>query len=112
MIRLVSVLLFTLISMNVYAVSSYTGTIKSVVCHVEFTSDICQVRVNGTVENETCSADLAWKYNFDGSNPHGKNILSILLAAQMSGKSVVIGSQGCPNTSGPEDLRHVYIVTP
>lgn len=95
-----------------YAGSSYTGTIKAIVCHEENTSDICQIMVNGSVSNETCSTDVAWKYNFVGTTPEGKNLLSILLAAQVAGKNVVLGGKNCPSTNGPENLRHAYISTP
>ncbi|KZN38765.1 hypothetical protein N474_21095 [Pseudoalteromonas luteoviolacea CPMOR-2] len=93
--------------------SEYRGTVKHVVCHVETVSPVCQVMLNGTPNAETCAKDSSWKYTFDGTTPEGKNILSILMAAQMSGKTVGIrGLDKCTLATGSEDLRHVYIETP
>ncbi|WP_065792579.1 hypothetical protein [Pseudoalteromonas luteoviolacea] len=93
--------------------SEYTGTIKQVVCHAETVSSVCQVMLNGTPFSESCAKENSWKYTFNGATPEGKNILSILLAAQMSGKTVGIrGLDKCTLAAGSEDLRHVYIETP
>ena len=92
-----------------FAGSSYTGKIKQVVCHVAETSPVCQVMPSGSVLNETCGTS-GWKYTFDGTTAEGKNILSILLAAQVSQKTIVLRGLGkCTFGSTTEDLRHAYI---
>lgn len=109
--RLALIIFSGFLSFNVYAGSSYTGTIRAVVCHAQSITSICQVEVNGVVQNETCGTSN-WKYTLEGATIEGKNMLSILLAAQMSGKEVVMAGTGCSPGRASEDLRHVYIVTP
>jgi hypothetical protein len=104
-------LLCILLSFHSLAGASFTGTIKSVVCHTKSTSPLCQIQVNGNVRNETCGTS-SWKFSFDAANPEGKNILSILLAAQMSKQQITLGGTGsCSFAGGSEDLRHAYITT-
>jgi hypothetical protein len=91
--------------------ADFTGTVKQVVCHVQEISSVCHVSVNGSPTQPACVAQ-DWKYSFDGTTDEGKNILSILLAAQMSKQAVTIGGKGtCLLIGGTEDLRHVYITT-
>lgn len=100
-----------LVSTNALAGSSFTGTINKIVCHTSGISPTCQVSLNGTPSNETCGTS-SWKYTFDGTTPEGKNILSILLAAQVGKQSITLGGTGaCVLSSGSEDLRHAYITT-
>ncbi|NRG05552.1 hypothetical protein HRJ46_19855 [Vibrio coralliilyticus] len=103
----------TLISSNVFAGnSSFAGAIKAVVCHTDSLSPVCHVEVNGTPSNRGCS-DSTWHYTFNGTTPEGRNFLSILLAAQMSGKTAVLEGTGtCNLAKGSADLRHVFISTP
>ena len=96
---------------SVYAGSNYTGTIKAVVCHAPELTNVCQIQLNGAVENETCSSSYPWKYSFVGTTDEGRNMLSILLAAQMAGKTVVMQGTGCSISPVSENLRHVYIYT-
>ena len=93
--------------------TTFVGTIKNVVCHASGITDVCQVAVNGTVSSHPCIANgLGWVYTLDGTNENGKNLLSILLAAQVSRSVVTIGGTGVCNLVGSsEDLRHVYIDT-
>jgi hypothetical protein len=94
---------------NVYADS--TGTIFRVVCHATGISPVCHVALNGTPSLAACSTS-EWHYTFDGSTSEGKNLLSIILAAQLSKQTVTVGGKGtCTLASGSEDLRHVYITT-
>jgi hypothetical protein len=68
--------------------------------------------LNGSAPNLEC-AKQAWRYTFNGTNAEGKNILSILLAAQVGRAQVIVGGKGVCNLSGSsEDIRHVYINTP
>ena len=96
---------------SAYGGSNYTGTIKAVVCHAPELTNVCQVQLNGVVENETCSASYPWKYSFVGTTDEGRNMLSILLAAQMAGKTVAMQGTGCSISPVSENLRHVYIYT-
>ncbi len=92
--------------------TTYNGTILRVVCHEQDTSPLCQVQLNGEVPSLAC-ATQAWKYSFDATTQEGRNILSILLAAQVSKQNVTIEGKGtCSLSSSSEDLRHVYINTP
>ena len=92
--------------------SSFTGTIKAVVCHANEISPVCHVEVNGAPASASCVTS-GWQYSFNGTNSEGKNFLSILLAAQMSKQTVTIGGQGtCSIAGGSEDMRHIYISTP
>lgn len=104
---------FAFITSNSYAAgSSFTGTIKNVVCHANNISPVCNVQVNGEPAGRGCST-ADWHYAFDGTNAEGKNFLSILLAAQISRQTVVIAGQGtCDLAGGSDDLRHIYITTP
>ncbi|WP_281628853.1 hypothetical protein [Vibrio sp. St2] len=103
----------TLISASAFAGNSdFSGTIKSVVCHADNISPVCHVAVNGTPSNRGC-ANSDWHYTFKGTSAEGKNFLSILLAAQMSGKLVTLAGIGtCNLAEGSADLRHVFISTP
>jgi hypothetical protein len=97
------------ISGSVYA--DTTGTIKQMVCHDESVSPVCQVSMNGAVNLATC-ATSGWHYTFDGTTAEGKNMLSIILAAQLSKQLITIGGKGnCALLGSSEDLRHVYITT-
>lgn len=104
------IVLLTSISSHA-APSAFNGTIKQVVCHAKEISSICHLSVNGTPTEQPCGAG-GWPYSFIGTNAEGKNLLSILLAAQLSNSHVTIGGQGtCNIIGGSEDLRHVYINT-
>jgi len=82
------------------------------VCHDADISPICQIQVNGVAPNLEC-ATQAWRYTLNGTTTEGKNMLSILLAAQVARQEVVIGGKGdCFLSSTSEDIRHVYINTP
>ena len=98
--------------MPLFAIAStYTGKIEAVVCHTF--SPICQIRVLGPVDGNTCSPGAHWQYAFDSSTSEGKNILSLLVSAQMANKKVALGglnSCAVTSTGESEDLRHVYIV--
>ncbi len=88
-----------------------TGTISRVVCHATGVSPVCHVAINGTPSLAACSTS-GWHYTFDGSTSEGKNMLSIILAAQVSKQMITIGGKGtCTLANGSEDLRHVYITT-
>ena len=105
-------LLLCLISTHTFG-SAFTGTIKSVVCHDKTVSAWCQIRLNGQPSNPLACATQEWKYTFDATTIEGRNILSLLLAAQLSKQEVVIGGKGtCSLSSSSEDLRHVFINTP
>lgn len=98
-------------STSVFA-SSYNGTIAAVVCHEPGTTAVCQVQVNGAISQELPCASTPWKYTFNGTTAEGRNILSILLAAQVSRSTVSIeGLNQCNLVPQSEDLRHVFIVT-
>ena len=108
-------MLLIFISCGVHATgvqSTFSGTIKQIVCHADNISPICHVQVNGTPANMGC-ATSNWHYTFDGTSDEGKNFLSILLAAQMSSTHTVFKGQGtCNLASYSQDLRHVYMHTP
>jgi hypothetical protein len=89
----------------------YTGKIKAVVCHNKGVSPVCHIGVHGTVTGNPCNAG-DWPYSFDGTSPEGRNILSIALAAQISGQQIIIGGTGGCTYGRTEDLRHIYIETP
>jgi hypothetical protein len=90
--------------------SAYTGKLSSVVCHATVVGGACQVSLVGTPTGETCSSS-GWKYTFNGTTPEGKNLLAILLAAQVAQRDVALGGLGvCTLAGGSEDLRHAYIV--
>lgn len=92
------------------AASAYTGKVSSVVCHATGVSSLCQVSLVGTPTGETCSSS-GWKYTFNGATSEGKNLLAILLAAQVSQRDLALGGRGvCTLVSDSEDLRHAYIV--
>lgn len=94
------------------AASEFGGTVLRVVCHVQDVASICQVAVNGVAPTVDCVTS-SWRYSFAANTPEGKNVLAILLTAQASHLSIVIGGKGsCALSGGSEDLRHVYIVTP
>lgn len=94
-----------------YSLADSTGTIFRLVCHVADISQICHVALNGTPSLAAC-ATPGWHYTFNGTTPEGKNILSILLAAQISKQTITIGGKGvCTLASGTEDIRHAYITT-
>lgn len=100
-------------SKSAIAGSTYTGVIGSVVCHATGVSSLCQVSVPGSVGGETCSQGSLWKYTFNGATAEGKNLLAIMLAAQVSRQTVEIGVLGtCSLAAGSEDIRHTYIVSP
>lgn len=102
---------FTLASANTIA-GAYTGTIKAIVCHEAAISSVCQISVNGTPPGLPC-ASSSWRYTMDGTTTEGRNMLSILLAAQVSRQQITIGGKGACTLSGAsEDIRHVYINTP
>ena len=105
-------MVFVIESHAVGTPSSFSGTIKQVVCHAKEVSSVCQVAVNGTPSANPCSAPGGWVYTFNGVELEGKNLLSILLAAQISKSTVTIAGQGsCNLAASSEDLRHVYIHT-
>lgn len=94
----------------VYADSS--GTVSRLVCHVADVSRVCQVELNDSKSAAAC-ATSNWHYTFDGATVEGQNVLSIILAAQLSKQRLYIGGKGtCTLTGSSEDLRHVYISTP
>ena len=98
------------LSANVFADS--TGTIFRVVCHATGVSPVCHVSLNGTPTTLAACSTSGWHYTFDGSTTEGKNVLSIILAAQLSKQTITIGGKGvCTLAGGSEDLRHVYITT-
>jgi hypothetical protein len=105
-------LLFALLStLSICSYADSAGTISSVVCHVSEISPVCHVALNGGLSLAPC-ATTGWHYTFNGATPEGKNILSILLAAQLSKQMITIGGKGvCTLAGGSEDLRHVYITT-
>ena len=106
----VTFLFFAFISTNLFADSA--GTIYRMVCHASGVSSVCQVALNGTPTLAAC-ATSGWHYTFDGTTAEGKNILSMLLAAQFSKQTITIGGKGtCTLSGSSEDLRHVYITTP
>ena len=89
-----------------------SGTIFRIVCHDNSISPICHVAMNGTPNVSSCSTS-GWHYSFIGTTDEGKNLLSILLAAQLSKQNVTLGGKGtCDVAAASEDLRHVYISTP
>ena len=101
--------LSAILSNLVYADS--TGTIYRVVCHESEISPVCQVAMNDTPSVAAC-ATSGWHYTFDGTTAEGKNILSILLTAQISKQPITIGGKGiCTLGGGSEDLRHAFITT-
>ncbi|WP_194867373.1 hypothetical protein [Pseudoalteromonas sp. PPB1] len=103
--------LFILLPFHSLAGASFTGTIKQVVCHTKHVSPLCQIQVNGNVSNQTCGTQ-AWKFSFDATTPEGKNMLSILLAAQIGKQQITLGGTGsCSLATASEDLRHAYITT-
>lgn len=93
------------------ASAASTGTIYRMVCHTTGTP-VCQVSMNGTPSVAACSTS-GWHYTFDATSAEGKNIVSIILAAQLSKQTITIGGKGtCLLANGSEDLQHVYITTP
>jgi hypothetical protein len=105
-------LIFILIGFSSLSYADSTGTIKQMVCHSNGVSPVCHVSMNGVPSLAECSKS-GWHYTFDGVTSEGKNILSIILAAQLSKTSITIGGKGtCLLAGGSEDLRHVYITTP
>lgn len=94
--------------------TEYVGKIRAVVCHT--IGVVCQVQLNNPHTGAGCvTATSSWPYSFDGSTAVGKNILAVLLAAQASKETVIIGGLDSCNLvggSGSEDLRHAYIYTP
>jgi hypothetical protein len=88
-----------------------TATVKRMVCHDASVSPVCQVSMNGAVSLAPC-ATSSWHYTFDGTTAEGKNMLSIILAAQLAKQLITLGGKGtCTLGGGSEDLRHVYITT-
>ncbi|WP_277373649.1 hypothetical protein [Pseudomonas sp. AA-38] len=101
--------IFSVLCKNAHADS--TGTVLRVVCHAGNVSPLCQVSLNGSPNLAAC-ATSSWHYTFDGSTSEGKNLLSIILAAQVSRQTISIGGKGtCALSNGSEDLRHAYMVT-
>ncbi len=90
-----SLILTAVFSGGAYA--AFTGTINRVVCHAEGVSPVCQIAVNGTPVVALC-ATSGWHYTFDGTTEEGKNILSILLASQISKQAITIGSKRSVST--------------
>ncbi|QPB85842.1 hypothetical protein CWC22_022850 [Pseudoalteromonas rubra] len=111
MIARIALPLFFLSSSAFAGSSTFKGTIDSIVCHADNISPICHVKVNGTPANLGCGTS-SWHYTFDATTTEGQNFLSILLAAQLSGKTISLAGQGtCNLTGGSADLRHVIITT-
>jgi hypothetical protein len=104
-------LLITLLFISSSLSADTTGTIKQMVCHDASVSHVCHVSMNGTVNLAACVTS-GWHYSFVGTTAEGKNMLSIILAAQLSKQLITIGGKGtCTVAGGSEDLRHVYITT-
>jgi hypothetical protein len=108
---LVLIIFLTVFSAQSFA-GGFTGTIRSIVCHEKNVSPTCQVSVNGVPSGQPDCATSGWKFSFDGTTVEGRNMLSIMLAAQLSKQKIAIGGKGhCSVSSASEDLRHVYIIT-
>ncbi|WP_157633191.1 hypothetical protein [Vibrio bivalvicida] len=104
--------LMLIVNSNVVWASQYVGTVRNVVCHSKNITSLCQVRLNRSIQGSTC-ATTEWTYVFDGSTIEGKNLLSILISAQVSKSTVVIGGTGsCSLNDESEDIRHIFIDTP
>tara|TARA_R110001599_G_scaffold249359_1_gene449224 strand:- start:12082 stop:12417 length:336 start_codon:yes stop_codon:yes gene_type:complete len=89
----------------------FTGTIRSIVCHEQNVSPTCQISVNGVPTGQPVCATSSWRFSFDGTTIEGRNMLSIMLAAQVSKQKIAIGGKGyCSVSSASEDVRHVYII--
>ena len=101
-----------LLSANVSAFTESTGTVHRLVCHDNSVSPICHIDISGSLNVADC-VDSSWEYSFISTTDEGKNLLSILLAAQLSSKPVTLAGKGtCLVAGGTEDLRHAYITTP
>jgi hypothetical protein len=109
--RILCLFLSLVISSYSFAGASFTGTINKVVCHTTGISQNCQIQVNGAISSQICGTS-SWRFTFDGSTNEGKNILSILLASQVSKQTITLGGTGqCSFSLTSEDLRHAYITT-
>ncbi|WP_103654236.1 hypothetical protein [Agarilytica rhodophyticola] len=69
-----------------------TKYIKDVGCHINRTT--CFVYIEGTISSACANNDGSFRWN-GTSDTNGNAILSILLAAQASGKQVTFGESGC-----------------
>ncbi|KZN34762.1 hypothetical protein N480_20990 [Pseudoalteromonas luteoviolacea S2607] len=99
-----------LISFNGWSSSVYRGLVAQIVCHADSVTSTCMVQLKSTPSGESCSANNDWKYAFNGSTPEGSNLLSLLLTAQVSRKTVGIRGQGqCTLVNYSEDISYVSI---
>ncbi len=94
--------------------TNYTGVITGVGVGASYDSactgtDSCAVvKVSSSHEKAGCNKN-SWDFVFDTSTDTGRNTLSVVLAAEISQREVVIGGTGlCDMHSITEDLMHVY----
>ena len=71
--------------------------------------DSCVViKVASNHEKAGCNSN-SWDFVFNSSTDTGKNTLSVVLAAEMSKRTVVIGGTGlCKLFPSTEDLTYIY----
>lgn len=102
-------LVFLLFASAYASATLTTAKIKYLTCHSKNNSSNCLVRLDVAPFKNGCST-ADWQYALDGTTSEGKNMLAILLAAQMMDSKVTIGGNGvCTKTLSSEDIGWVHI---
>jgi hypothetical protein len=109
-----SLLIFSLLISNLAMATEYRGVITGIGAGSAYDThcvgeDSCVVvKVASTHTKAGCNSN-SWDFAFNSSSDTGKNTLSLVLAAELSKRLVVIGGTGlCDLNPTVEDLRYIY----
>jgi len=110
----IALYLVGLLLSNIALAGEYSGTITGIGVG-QYYDDKCAgsnscvvIMVENHHPKSGCRTD-SWAYAFDASTDTGKNTLSLVLAAELSGQKVVIGGTGqCTVKASSEDVKYIY----
>ena len=108
MYKLVFVFLISMLSVNVFSIDSaeYTGKIKSLYSHERGEVPYFTIEIEGSMSTNPCRENGDLKHFIKKPNDVSSIQMSMLLAAFMADKTVVISSSA--TTDDEECFNHLY----